>query len=221
VGGSAETGENGASFDVQFNLLSQPFAGADVTFGLGILGDVSEASLSVTSMTIANANWNKPFNNQITLTGLDDALIDGDILLVLETLDPTSADVVYDSLDEFDVADLIFRNLDNDQAGFSVGNISNNLSENENLGSFNVVLDIKPNSDVLMNIASNDTGEVSLDPSFQQLHFTPLNWNIPQTVLVSGVDDNLIDGDQFTQIIVSVDRSSDPNFTSETMICVN
>ena len=221
VGGSAETDENGASFDVQFNLLSQPFGGADVTFGLGILGDVSEASLSATSMTIANANWNKPFNNQITLTGLDDALIDGDIFLVLETLDPTSADVVYDSLDEFDVADLIFRNLDNDQAGFSVGNISNNLSENENLGSFSVVLDIKPNSDVFMNITSNDSGEVAVDSSFQQLQFTPLNWNIPQTVLLTGVDDTIIDGDQFTQMVISVDGSSDTNFTSEAAQNVN
>lgn len=215
VGGSAVTDENGTSFDVQFNLLSQPSGGADVSFGLTILGDTDEVSLSASSITIANSDWNKPFNNQITLTGLDDALIDGDVFLVLETSDPSSVDVVYDALDEFDVADLIFRNLDNDQAGFSVGAISNNLSENENLGSFTVVLDIEPNGDVLMNIASNDGGEVAVDTNSQQLQFTPLNWNIPQTVLVAGVDDAIIDGDQLTQISVSVDNSSDPSFLAE------
>ena len=215
VGGSAVTDENGASFDVQFNLLSQPFGGADVTFGLGVLGDALEVSLSANSMTIPNADWNKPFNNQITLTGLDDALIDGDIFLVLETSDPSSVDLVYDSLDEFDVADLIFRNLDNDIAGFSLGAISNNLSENENIGSFTVVLDIEPNSDVFLNVASNDSGEVAVDSGSHQLQFTPLNWNIPQTVLLAGVDDTIIDGDKFAQITVSVDNSSESTFLTE------
>ncbi|MEC7173333.1 MAG: gliding motility-associated C-terminal domain-containing protein [Bacteroidota bacterium] len=215
VGGSAISDENGNSFDVQFNLLSQPSGGADVSFGLSISGDPEEVSLSASSVTILNADWNKPFNNQITITGLDDALIDGDIFLVLETGDPISADLVYDNLEEFDIADLIFRNLDNDQPGFSVGAISNNLSENQNIGSFTIVLDIKPNSDVFMNITSNDPGEVSVDSNSQQLQFTPMNWNIPQTVLVSGEDDMVIDGDQLTQIIVSVDNNSDPNFLTE------
>ena len=215
VGGSAVTDENGASFVVQFNLLSQPSVGSDVSFGLAISGDAAEVSLSTTTMTIANADWNKPFNNQITITGLDDGIIDGNIFLVLETLDPTSTDGVYDALREFDVADLIFRNLDNDMPGFSLGAISNNLSENENIGSFTVVLDIEPNSDVFLNVASNDTGEVAIDSSSQQLQFTPLNWNIPQTVLVTGVDDTIIDGDQFAQITVSIDNSSDPNFLGE------
>ena len=215
VGGSAETDENGSSFVVQFNLLSQPFGGADVSFGLSISGDPGEVSLSASSVTILNADWNKPFNNQITITGLDDTLIDGDIFLVLETADPISADAVYDTLDEFDVADLIFRNLDNDQPGFSIGAISNNLSENENIGSFTVVLDIEPNSDVFLNVASNDIGEIEVDSNFQQLHFTPSNWNTPQTVLIMGVDDTIIDGDQLTLITVSVDASSDPSFLME------
>ena len=215
VGGSAVTDENGASFIVEFNLLSQPSVGSDVSFGLVISGDAGEASLSTSSITIANADWNKPFNNQVTITGLDDGIIDGNIFLVLETLDPTSTDEVYDALRAFDVADLIFRNLDNDMAGFSLGAISNNLSENENLGSFTVVLDIEPNSDVFLNVASNDIGEAVVDDGFEQLQFTPLNWNIPQTVLVAGVDDTIIDGDQFAQITVSVDNSSDPNFLAE------
>ena len=215
VGGSPVTDENGSSFVVEFNLLSQPFGGADVNFGLSVSGDQGEVSLSASSVTILNADWNKPFNNQITITGKDDALIDGDIFLVLETADPSSADMVYDNLEEFDIADLIFRNLDNDQPGFSVGAISNNLSENENIASFTVVLDIKPNSDVFMNVTSNDTGEISVDSNSQQLQFTPMNWNIPQTVLVSGEDDMFIDGDQLTKIIVSVDNGSDPNFLTE------
>ena len=166
-------------------------------------------------MTILNQDWNKPFNNQITISGIDDAIIDGDIFLVLETGDPVSLDVTYDSLDEFDVADLIFRNLDNDQAGFSLSSISNNLSEDENIANFTVRLDIEPNQDVFLDISSNDPSEVIVNPQYQQLNFTPINWNIPQTVIVKGVDDTIIDGNQLTQISVGVNQNSDLNFISE------
>ena len=113
--------ESGRSFAVQFNLLSRPLNGGSVNFSLHISGDQDEVSLSSNDITILNDDWNKPFNNQITITGIDDELIDGDIFIVLETGNPVSSDIVYDSLDEFDVADLIFRNLDKDQAGFSLG----------------------------------------------------------------------------------------------------
>ena len=215
VGGAQNTNESGNAFTVQFNLLSQPLDGASVNFSLQISGDQGEVALSTNEITIQNEDWNKPFNNQVTISGLEDALVDGDIFLVLETGDPVSADVTYDLLDEFDVADLIFRNLDNDQAGFSLGSISNNLSEDQNIASFFVRLDIEPNQDVYLNISSNDLSEVNVEPQYQQLHFTPLNWNIPQTVIVRGVDDTLIDGDQLTQITVAVEENSDPNFISE------
>ena len=48
-----------------------------------ISGDQDEVSLSSNEMTILNQDWNKPFNNQITISGIDDAIIDGDIFLVL------------------------------------------------------------------------------------------------------------------------------------------
>ena len=214
VGGDQNTNESGKSFNVQFNLLSNQLE-ASVNFSLQISGDQDEVSLSSTEITILNEDWNKPFNNQITISGLDDELIDGDIFLVLETGNPVSSDIVYDSLDEFDVADLIFRNLDNDQAGFSLGSISNNLSEDENIANFFVRLDIEPNQDVYLNLSSNDPSEVKVDLQYQELHFTPLNWNIPQTVIVRGVDDSFIDGDQLTQISVGVKENSDPNFISE------
>ena len=66
-----------------------------------------------------------------------------------------------------------------------------------------------------LNLSSNDTSEVKVDLQYQELHFTPQNWNIPQTVIVSGVDDSFIDGDQLTQISVGVKENSDPNFISE------
>ena len=42
-----------------------------------------------------------------------------------------------------------------------------------------------------MRIDSSDTGEATTSGS---LTFTSANWDTPQTVTVTGVDDNLIDG---------------------------
>ena len=45
------------------------------------------------------------------------------------------------------------------------------------------------------------------------LTFIPASWNTAQTVTVTGVDDNLIDGNQNTTITLSIDdANSDDNF---------
>ena len=53
-----------------------------------------------------------------------------------------------------------------------------------------------PVSDVVFSVLSLDTEEVTV--STGTLTFTSANWDTPQTVTVTGVDDLLNDGDQFT-----------------------
>jgi len=67
---------------------------------------------------------------------------------------------------------------------------------------FDVVLPVQPTSNVVLNVVSRDIGEVTLDT--QQLTFTPTNWDVPQTVTAQGVFDLLGDGDQMTDVVVSV-----------------
>ena len=116
---------------------------ADVTIPLTISGDLGEVSLSTTSITILNANWNNPTLNRVIITGLDDSIIDGDVALKLVTGDPQSTDPAYDNLDASDVADVDFINIDNDNPGFLVGPISNDLEEAGNQANFFLVLSFK------------------------------------------------------------------------------
>ena len=51
-----------------------------------------------------------------------------------------------------------------------------------------------------MLIISTDTGEVTVSPF--KLIFTNSNWNTPQTFTITGVDDDVDDGDQTTEIKV-------------------
>ena len=92
------TDESGNSLIVEFNLTTLPLFSADVTIPLSISGDLDEVSLSTSSITILNANWNTPSLNKVIVTGLDDDIIDGDIALKLVTGDPQSADPAYDNL---------------------------------------------------------------------------------------------------------------------------
>ena len=69
-----------------------------------------------------------------------------------------------------------------------------------------------PSSDVVLTIASSDTGEVTVTST---LTFTSANWNTAQNVTVTGVDDDLVDGTQTTSVTVSInDAASDNDFDS-------
>ena len=74
-----------------------------------------------------------------------------------------------------------------------------------------VVLDAQPNSDVVITVVSSDTGEATVSNS--TLTFTAANWDTAQTITMTGVDDDLVDGTQTSTITLSVeDASSDNDF---------
>ena len=149
VGFDSSTSEDGDTLIVEFNLTTLPLLSADVTIPFSISGDLDEVSLSTTSITILNANWNNPTLNRVIITGLDDSIIDGDVALKLVTGDPQSTDPAYDNLDASDVADVDFINIDNDNPGFLVGPISNDLEETGNQPNFFVMLSSRPNTTVV------------------------------------------------------------------------
>ena len=66
-------------------------------------------------MTFTSANWNTP--QTVTVTGVDDAVDDGDVAYTIVTTAATSADVAYNGID---AADVSVSNTDNDTAGITV-----------------------------------------------------------------------------------------------------
>ncbi|HBE66541.1 MAG TPA: hypothetical protein DDW52_00195 [Planctomycetaceae bacterium] len=83
-------------------------------------------------------------------------------------------------------------------------------SESGGSDQINVVLDVAPTDDVTISLASSDSSEASVSPS--SLTFTPANWNIPQVVSVTGVDDSSIDGDATYVVVTSPAASADPRY---------
>lgn len=197
------TSEAGGTTTLQFRLLSQPVGGASVTIPLST-SDTSEGTLSASSVTIMAANWNMPAANQVTVTGVDDQLVDGNVTYSIVTGDPTSTDAGYDSLVATDVADLALINLDNDNAELIVDKTNLTVAEHNGTGTFTVRLSAQPSSDVRVLLASADSGEAMAGPSV--LTFTPSNWHTPQTVTVTGVDDDIYRTDT-TNVSVQIDAA--------------
>ena len=109
-----KTSEEGAQVTVGFKLLSLPQNNADVTLELS-LSDDEEMELSETSVLIKAGTWEDYSEHTVVITGLDDAILDGDIDVTLITGEITSDDPEYDALTATDVADIILVNLDDER----------------------------------------------------------------------------------------------------------
>ena len=101
---------------------------------------------------------------------------------------------------------------DDDVAGFTVDQLDGSVEVDESgtTDTFTVVLDAQPTSDVLLSLSINDNSEASVSSS---LTFTPINWDSPQTVTVTGLDEETVDGIQTSTVTISVvDAVSNDSF---------
>ncbi|NEP74670.1 MAG: hypothetical protein F6K25_23845 [Okeania sp. SIO2G4] len=85
-----------------------------------------------------------------------------------------------------------------------------NTSETGDTVEFTVVLDSQPTADVTIAISSSDETEGTVDTD--SLTFTSENWDEPQTVTVTGVTDNEIDGNIDYTIELAAAESEDDNY---------
>ena len=133
-----------------------------------------------------------------TVSGIN---VTGDI--VIEIITSTSKQVIID--------DIIWTGFVATSEGITLGAVSGNTNEDGTTATFSAVLNTAPTSDVVLDIGSSDTGEVTVNPS--QLTFTTANWNSTQLITVNGVDDSEVDGDINVTITVAVnDASSDDDY---------
>ncbi|CAD5967981.1 DUF4347 domain-containing protein [Planktothrix agardhii] len=198
---TTEAGGN-ATFTVVLN--SQPTA--DVTIPL-TSSNIAEGTIDKTSLTFTTANWNTP--QTVTVTGVDDLVVDGNIAYNIVTAAATSTDTNYSGVDATDVA---VSNTDNDTKGITV-TPTTGLTTTEAGGNatFTVVLNSQPTANVTIPLTSSNTAEGTIDKS--SLTFTAANWNVAQTVTVTGVEDLVDDGDIAYNIVTAAATSTDTNYS--------
>ncbi len=201
------TGEaSGGTATFSIRLLSEPTA--NVTIAL-TSSDLTEGTVSPAQLVFTPANFNAP--QQVTVTGVDDAIADGNQLYTIVTEPATSTDPAYNNLDG---ANVTATNVDNDAAAIQVSPTSGLITSETAPGTatFNVVLSSQPTSDVAISVASSRPTEGTT--STTTLVFTPANYNAPQTVTVTGVDDAIADGNQPYTILLGAAVSTDSSYAN-------
>ncbi len=76
-----------------------------------------------------------------------------------------------------------------------------------------VYLDSIPASDITLSLTDASSSDIAL--SATTLSFNASNWNIPQNVTVSAVDDQVVNGTRQVYLRTNVSSSSDPNYPTD------
>jgi hypothetical protein len=205
---SSTVSEDGTSATFLVVLQDQP--ATDVVLDVAT-DDATETSVDQPTLTFTSMNWNQP--QTVTVTGVDDAIIDGTQRSMITVSVNTAA-----TDDQFDgalPASLSFNTTDNDVAGFTVteSDGSTTVDESGTTDTFAVVLDTAPSSDVVFSVTVSNADEATVD--LGMLTFTPMTWAMPQTITVTGVDDDVVDGTALSNVTISVvDAASNIAFRS-------
>jgi hypothetical protein len=169
--------------------------------------DTSEGTTNVSSLVFTPANWN--IAQTVTVTGVDDHIDQGNVPYMIDLGAVSSSDGSYNG---FNPADVSITNLGTDHAAViltaPVGGLV--VTQSGTSDTFTVQLATMPSGNVTIPLATTDTTDTSL--SVSSVTFTPANWNIPQTVTVTGLNDLVAQGNVPFRILTGADISTDPKY---------
>jgi large repetitive protein len=199
-----QTSEAGTAATFTVVLLSKPVANVVIPV---VSSRTAEGSVSTSMLTFTTLNWNAA--QTVTVTGVDDVMQDDNQNYSINLGAATTSDGKYSGFDPVDVS---LVNLDNDVANFLV-TPTTGLETNESAGfaTFTVRLLTQPSANVTIDVESDNSGEGTA--SVATLTFTTLNWNAPQEVKVTGVNDNIADGAVTYHVVLDNVVSADTNYT--------
>ncbi|MDD4384975.1 MAG: tandem-95 repeat protein [Bacteroidales bacterium] len=175
--------------------------------------NTDEGTVSPNSLTFTPINWAS--TQTVTVSPVRDWIIDGNKTYSIILALATDTDPFYSVIDADDVT---VTNIDIDVAGVTVTGTNLETTEAGGSDQFTLVLTAKPSANVTINFSGVNTSEGSL--SDNSIIFTPANWDSPQTVIVTGVNDDIDDGDAYYTINMA-SISGDSNFSGLSIASVN
>ena len=201
----AVTDESGTTDTFKISLSSEPTADVSITI---TISNPDEVTTETSHFTIPKSEWDKPIS--VILVGVADHIIDGDqdyeVMITSESDDPN-----------YNQKEFVIHgtNRDTDKAEFNyVYKPSPEVHEStESKVTIEISLTSKPSSSVeITAIPASDT-EITIENPI--ITISPDDWNIPHIITVAGVPDNIVDGNQTTQIQL-IAQSEDENFNGYT-----
>jgi len=208
TGGTTAVTEGGATDTYALVLASEPTADVAVTVDPDAQSDVGAGSGTASTLTFTAANWDTP--QDVTVTAVDDDVDEGAHTSAI-THTSASTDGFYDGIA---IANTTADVADNDTAGVTVTESSGSteVTEGGSSDTYTVVLDSEPAADVT--VTGTPNAELDLGGGAGvaiSLTFTAADWDTPQTVTVTAVDDDVEVGDR-VGTITHVAASADGNY---------
>ena len=206
----------GSSMDYSVELTSEPAGDVTVTVS-GHAG--SGASLSGTSLsadnvlTFTTANWDMA--QTVTVTGTDDSTAEGDETVTLAHAIASTDDSAYDALSDVSVTVTV---QDNDSVGVSINPTTLTVAEGDATGvSYTVELTSEPAGDVTVTVSGHSGSGAAVSGTTltnNVLTFTTGNWDMAQTVTVTGTDDSTAEGDETVTLAHAVASTDDTAYNA-------
>jgi len=203
--GQLRTTEAGGTATFSVRLTSQPTDTVSLDLSTS---DPTEGTVQPTNLTFDDVNWSTP--QVVTVTGVDDAILDGDVTYRIVSSSANSGDRFYSGLK---MPDVVVINTD-DEAGFILSSTSITTTEGGPPETITLRLNSAPTANVVIGLSSSDTTEGTVSPA--SLTFTPANFATPQAIRVTPVDDILRDGN-ITYTIRATITSNDTGYASSTV----
>jgi hypothetical protein len=208
-GGTTQVTEGGATDSFTVVLTSQPIANVTITIAPDSQLDGGGGGGLPLNLLFTSVNWQTP--QPVTVAAVDDAVAEGphNGNIVITT---ASADANYNGLA---VPDVSVQILDNDSTGVLVLESGNDTSVSETgptSDNISVQLLSQPTADVSVTLSTTARLDLGAGPGLPLiLTFTAANWNVPQVVVVTAVDDQFADGSGIIDIDFAV-GSADPGY---------
>jgi trimeric autotransporter adhesin len=185
----------------QFTVVLNAPPSADVTITLSV-SDASEASLSTSTLVFTAANWNIP--QLVTVTGLDDSFIDGNVAYSVITSNVVSTDLAYSGMV---VADVALTNFDNDPFNILLVDTTSDIADGDTSSIGALYANKGADGKISLReaiLAANNTANGSIEDR--------ISFNIPDP-LVSGLHTiNVLSALPTISDAIFIDGTSEPDF---------
>lgn len=191
--------ENGMTDTITVYLNSQPTG--DVIIPISS-SDPGRIAVDKSSLVFTPTDYSIP--QTVRFTSINNDFPDGKHLAIVILEPAESTDPAYDEMDPEDVS-IIVNDDDPAKPGITPGVIVSpktiTMNENGSTATFTVCLNSRPTDNATITISSSDSSSITIDNSM--VVFTITDYNIPQTVTVTSVDNDVADGKH--QAIVILD----------------
>ncbi|MBQ1925140.1 MAG: hypothetical protein II180_03360 [Proteobacteria bacterium] len=168
-----------------------------------------EAHTDVEEITLNSENWKEGVI--VHISGTQDEVIDGDKPFDM-TFTFTSDDESYQAIEPMKISGTV-KDADTAEIFVSMGDAPIVKEGSSDFVTMSLTLSSKPTAAV--DVAISVTDETEIKASKQSIKFNTNSWNSPLDVLVRPVDDEIVDGNVKSKVVLKM-TSSDKNFNGKT-----